>query len=150
MKADDDTFINIFHIKKYLVRYSDFEPTADSDEGKEKEKGQPKVLSNTPKTLDSHSNSSPRSLICPLYGQMSMPILRDKKKCMKWCVSKTDLPGLTHYPRYCAGLIYFFTMPLVKQLYAAVKVGTSVSQYYFKCLVHKTLHEILLIIAPMT
>ena len=54
---------------------------------------------------DEMSKNANRSsaIICPVWGEKSMPILRDRKNCLKWCVRKRDLPGQTHFPQYCAG-----------------------------------------------
>ena len=115
MKADDDAFVNIFHMKEYLVRYSNFRPSADSEESKSASES------------TSRSSFEPRdTLICNLYEDSSSPILRVKENCNKWCIGKHDLPGKTYYPQYCAGLLYFFTMPLVRKLYEQIKVAVEI------------------------
>jgi len=50
-----------------------------------------------------------------------MPILRDPKTCMKWCVKQTELRGKTGFPQYCAGIGYIVTTPLLPLLYNASK-----------------------------
>lgn len=63
--------------------------------------------------------SQKRLAVCPLWRDNSMPILRDPKKCMKWCVKYTEFPGRTHFPQYCAGLTYIMTSDLVREMYTA-------------------------------
>lgn len=58
-------------------------------------------------------------IICPLWPDNRMPILRDPKTCMKWCVRNRDLRGRTHFPQYCAGIGYVISRRLVPMLYNA-------------------------------
>ena len=58
-------------------------------------------------------------IMCPVYEDSSMPVLRDRKTCMKWCVRKRELAGMKYFPRYCAGIAYIMSMPLVGQMYQA-------------------------------
>jgi Galactosyltransferase len=58
-------------------------------------------------------------IICPLWPDNSMPILRDPKTCMKWCVGRRELRGRTHFPQYCAGIGYVVSRGLVPMLYNA-------------------------------
>ena len=60
-------------------------------------------------------------IICPLWSDNTMPILRDVGKCMKWCVKRTELRGRTGFPQYCSGLSYALSTPLLAQLYNASK-----------------------------
>jgi len=60
-------------------------------------------------------------IICPLWPENSMPILRDPKTCMKWCVKQTELRGRTRFPQYCAGIGYIVSTPLLPLLYNASK-----------------------------
>ena len=60
-------------------------------------------------------------LACPLWGDNSMPILRDPAKCAKWCVRYNEFPGRRYFPKYCAGLTFVLSADLVQQLYAASK-----------------------------
>lgn len=60
-------------------------------------------------------------IMCPLWQNNTMPILRDRKTCMKWCVKRSELPGLSFFPQYCAGIAYVISRQLVKQLYEASK-----------------------------
>jgi len=50
-----------------------------------------------------------------------MPILRDPKTCMKWCVKLNELRGRTRFPQYCAGIGYIVSSPLLPLLYNASK-----------------------------
>lgn len=61
------------------------------------------------------NSGKPRVVVCPVWRENSMLILRDRKFCMKWCVSKRDFPG-KYYPRYCAGINYVLSIDLVKEL----------------------------------
>jgi len=58
-------------------------------------------------------------IVCPLWKENSMPILRDPAKCMKWCVRFNEFPGRTHFPKYCAGLAYLMSRDLVAGMYKA-------------------------------
>jgi len=66
------------------------------------------------------------TVVCPLWKENTMPILRDPKECMQWCVSADELPGRTHFPQYCAGLAFALSRELVSALYS-----TSMSTPYF-------------------
>ena len=48
-----------------------------------------------------------------------MPILRDPRTCMKWCVKRNELRGRTRFPQYCAGIGYIVSSPLLALLYNA-------------------------------
>jgi len=50
-----------------------------------------------------------------------MPILRDPKTCMKWCVKQTELRGRTRFPQYCAGIGYIVSTSILPLLYNASK-----------------------------
>ena len=56
-------------------------------------------------------------LACPLWKDNTMPILRDPKKCMKWCVKYSEFPGRTHFPEYCAGLAFVLSASIVPEMY---------------------------------
>ncbi|CAD5118366.1 unnamed protein product [Dimorphilus gyrociliatus] len=43
-------------------------------------------------------------LFCAFYHAKQMPILRNPKTCMKWCVEDYEFPGEVTFPPYCAGL----------------------------------------------
>jgi len=60
-------------------------------------------------------------IICPLWLENAMPILRDPKTCMKWCVKRNELRGRTRFPQYCAGIGYIVSSPLLPLLYNASK-----------------------------
>jgi len=92
VKANDDTFINIFSLIQL------FEASA----------------------VHQHT------VACALWKENTMPILRDPKECMQWCVAADELPGRTHFPQYCAGLAFALSHKLVPALYAA-----SLSTPYF-------------------
>jgi len=62
---------------------------------------------------------SRRTIVCLLYKEKSMPILRDPLTCAKWCVQSEEFPGRDFYPRYCAGLAYILSIDLVPLLYNA-------------------------------
>lgn len=62
-----------------------------------------------------------RLLACPLWGDNSMPILRDPSKCAKWCVKYNEFPGRRYFPKYCAGLTFVLSVDLVQLLYKASK-----------------------------
>jgi len=66
------------------------------------------------------------SVVCPLWKENTMPILRDPKECMQWCVRPDELPGRTHFPQYCAGLGFALSREIVSALYSA-----SLSMPYF-------------------
>jgi len=66
------------------------------------------------------------TVICALWKDNTMPILRDPKECAPWCVAADELPGRTHFPQYCAGLAYAVSHELVSALYTA-----SLSAPYF-------------------
>ena len=92
IKANDDTFINIFALMQL------FESSA----------------------VHQHT------VACALWKENTMPILRDPKECMQWCVAADELPGRTHFPQYCAGLAFALSRELVPALYSA-----SLSTPYF-------------------
>jgi len=50
-----------------------------------------------------------------------MPILRNRKTCMKWCVKRTELRGQSRFPQYCAGIGYVVSSPVIRLLYNASK-----------------------------
>lgn len=58
-------------------------------------------------------------IMCSLWQNNSMPILRDRQTCMKWCVKRRELPGLRYFPKYCAGIAFVLSRQIVKQLYEA-------------------------------
>lgn len=58
-------------------------------------------------------------IMCSLWQNNSMPILRDRKTCMKWCVRRRELPGLRFFPQYCAGIAFVLSRQIVTHLYAA-------------------------------
>ncbi|ELT95357.1 hypothetical protein CAPTEDRAFT_65948, partial [Capitella teleta] len=63
--------------------------------------------------------SQEKLVVCPLWKENTMPILREPKKCMKWCVKYSEFPGRTHFPQYCAGLTYIMSNQMAKEMYAA-------------------------------
>jgi len=85
IKANDDTFVNIFSMRQLFEMSAVYQHT----------------------------------VICPLWKENTMPILRDPKECMQWCVAADELPGRTHFPQYCAGLAYAVSGELVPALYSA-------------------------------
>lgn len=60
-------------------------------------------------------------LACPMWRERSMRILRNRKNCMKWCVTKRELRG-EYYPKYCAGITYVMSQPLIEALKERAKV----------------------------
>ena len=48
-----------------------------------------------------------------------MPILRDPRTCMKWCVKRSELRDRTRFPQYCAGIGYTLSSALLGLLYNA-------------------------------
>ena len=60
-------------------------------------------------------------IICPLWKENSMPILRDPAKCMKWCVKYTEFPGKKYFPKYCAGLGFLMSKDMLPKMAAAAK-----------------------------
>ncbi|ESN90695.1 hypothetical protein HELRODRAFT_134296, partial [Helobdella robusta] len=58
-----------------------------------------------------------RTILCPLWGENTMPILRDPQKCGGYCVKEEDFPGQKFFPQYCAGVGYCFSASLAKELY---------------------------------
>ena len=83
LKADDDTFVNIFRML---------------DE------------------LKAHDRQK-KLILCPLWADNAMPILRDPTSCRKWCVKNDEFPGRSSYPRYCAGLAFVLTGDLIPMLH---------------------------------
>jgi len=92
IKANDDTFVNIFSMMQLFETSATYRHT----------------------------------VICPLWKENTMPILRNPKECMQWCVADDELPGRTHFPQYCAGLSFAVSRELVPALYSA-----SLSTPYF-------------------
>jgi hypothetical protein len=70
--------------------------------------------------MNAHANKS-NVIICSRWGENLMPILRDRKTCMKWCVQSDEFKGRDFYPSYCAGIGYVVSRPLVPLLYNASK-----------------------------
>jgi len=83
IKANDDTFLNIFSMMQLF------------------------------QTSELHQHT----VVCALWKENTMPILRDPKECMQWCVAADELPGRTHFPQYCAGLAFALSGKLVSELY---------------------------------
>ncbi len=69
---------------------------------------------------EQHKDKS-RLMLCPLWKDRTMPILRDPSKCMKWCVRYDEFPGKTHFPKYCAGLSFLMTREIIPEMYEASK-----------------------------
>lgn len=63
-------------------------------------------------------NEHKNIVVCPVY-EGNMPILRDPKTCMKWCINEDEFPGKDMYPQYCAGIFYGVTFPIAKAMYKA-------------------------------
>jgi len=59
------------------------------------------------------------TVICPLWKDNTMPILRKPADCMQWCVADDELPGRTHFPQYCASVAFALSRELVSALYTA-------------------------------
>ena len=59
-------------------------------------------------------------VICPLWLNQSMPVLRDRKECMKWCVSFRQFRA-SAFPQFCSGLSYTLSGALVRRLVEAVE-----------------------------
>jgi hypothetical protein len=64
-----------------------------------------------------------RLITCPIFYENSMPILRDPKNCMKWCVGPDEFPGDSMFPRYCSGSAYAFSIDIAADMYRAA-MGT--------------------------
>jgi len=92
IKANDDTFLNIFSMMQLFETSAKYQHT----------------------------------VICPLWKENTMPILRNPKECMQWCVADDELPGRTHFPQYCAGLLFVLSRELVPAL-----CSTSLTTPYF-------------------
>ena len=92
IKANDDTFLNIFSMMQLFEASKRHQHTA----------------------------------VCAVWKENTMPILRDPKECMQWCVAADELPGRTHFPQYCAGLAFALSRELVSALYSV-----SLSTPYF-------------------
>lgn len=58
-------------------------------------------------------------VICPVWPYQSVPVFRDKKDCMKWCVTFRQYRD-SKYPRYCSGLSYILSRALIPRLVDAV------------------------------
>lgn len=83
IKANDNTFINIFEMIKMM------------DASKERS----------------------RVIICALWKDNTMPILRDPSECGIWCVKEDELPGRKYFPQYCAGMGFIISREVVVDLY---------------------------------
>lgn len=60
-----------------------------------------------------------RMVMCPLWKDNTMPILRDPAKCMKWCVKYSEFPGRNYFPKYCAGLTYVLSTDMMADMLSA-------------------------------
>ena len=69
--------------------------------------------------LDQNANQS-MLLVCPIWREGTMRILRERKSCMKWCVTRREFPG-EFYPRYCAGIGYMLSQGLVQRMSKAAE-----------------------------
>lgn len=63
-----------------------------------------------------------RALICPLWQDNTMPILRDPSECGLWCVRDDELPGRKYFPQYCAGMGFIMSREVAVDLCEAAKV----------------------------
>lgn len=63
------------------------------------------------------AKSRKRTVICPVWQDNTMRILRDPKSCMNWCVAENELPGRTYFPQYCAGLAFVISRDLISALH---------------------------------
>ena len=68
------------------------------------------------KLVESKSEKK-RVIMCPLWQDNTMPILRDLDKCGAWCVKDDELPGRTHFPQYCAGTGIVSSMEVIVDMY---------------------------------
>jgi len=68
--------------------------------------------------MDEHS-ADRWTIMCPLWQDGSMPILRDSKDCGQWCVAESEFPGMSHFPQYCASVVTIISRELVGALYRA-------------------------------
>ena len=78
-------------------------------------------------TLLESSKDVHRQVVCPIWQEGTMPILRDPKTCMKWCVQDNEYPGLSGYPRYCSGWTYIYSRDIVEDL----AVGISHTPFHW-------------------
>lgn len=69
--------------------------------------------------IEKQGNSKEELIVCHMYSENSMPILRDPKTCLKWCIEKDEFPGRNSYPAYCAGLFYLTTYNVINAMYKA-------------------------------
>lgn len=69
--------------------------------------------------LDQNANHS-MLVVCPIWREGTMRILRERKSCMKWCVTRREFPG-EFYPRYCAGIGYALSQGLVQRMSEAAE-----------------------------
>ena len=74
------------------------------------------------RAVEAGGTPSPRLVACPLWKRNTMPILRDPKKCMKWCVDDSMFPGEKYFPQYCAGLAYVLSRAIIPEMYARAVV----------------------------
>lgn len=65
------------------------------------------------------SKERSRVIICPLWKDNTMPILRDPSECGIWCVKEDELPGRKYFPQYCAGMGFVMSQEVVVDLYEA-------------------------------
>lgn len=70
------------------------------------------------KMMDASKERS-RIIICPLWKDNTMPILRDPSECGIWCVKEDELPGRKYFPQYCAGMGFVMSQEVVVDLYEA-------------------------------
>lgn len=90
---------------------------------------------------DYEEKNKERIMICPLWKDDTMPILRDPKECGLWCVKDDELPGRTHFPQYCAGVGFIISREIVKDLYNGSRSTPFfwIDDVYITGLVPKTL-----------
>ncbi len=70
--------------------------------------------------LDAIDPSS-TTIACSVNGDRTMPILREKATCSKWCVEERLFRGMKFYPRYCSGMFYAISRSLLSRLVTAAR-----------------------------
>ena len=66
-----------------------------------------------------------RSIVCNVYDEHTMPVLRDPKTCLKWCVSYKEFKANT-YPKYCSGSAFILSSDMAPDMFK-----TSLSTPFF-------------------
>jgi hypothetical protein len=85
-----------------------------------------------------------KTILCRIWEDNLMPILRDPDMCMKWCVKEDEFPGRQAYPRYCAGLAFVISGDLIPLLYTTSRTTPFfwIDDVYVTGLLPGKLHDV--------